>query len=108
MPTAWTMVGPGGRPQPGRPINSGGINPNIPPTTPIRAVPVRAVSESKPAPPVKASPQPATDKVEDFQKWCRTQLKSLSGVNCTSKSLQPLISDDEIYNMMMSLPPNES
>ena len=88
MPTAWTMVGPGGRPQPGRPINSGGINPNIPPTTPIRVTPVRAVSETKPAPPalVRASPQPVIDKVEEFQRWCRTQLKSLSGVNCTLSS----------------------
>jgi len=87
MPTAWTMVGPGGRPQPGRPINSGGINPNVPAqvASPARATPIRSVSvEQKPVPiPPKVSPQPNTNAVEDFQKWCRSQLKSLSGVNCT-------------------------
>jgi hypothetical protein len=77
------MVGPGGRPQPGRPIHSGGINPNIPPApvaSPIRPI---VVEPKVVTPPVKASPQPPASVVEDFQKWCRSQLKSLSGVNCT-------------------------
>jgi hypothetical protein len=100
------MVGPGGRPQPGRPIHSGGINPNIPgigqaggtvsaanvpvlsATSPVsRASPVRTTSHD-----VKVQPQTIkgtstsqapVNGVEDFQKWCRSQLKSLSGVNCT-------------------------
>src|SRR5277367_933871 len=128
MPTAWTMVGPGGRPQPGRPIHSGGINPNTPGLPPLsnisatltttpaaRASPTRTPSHDvKPQPqpqPIKSTaPQPLVSNVEDFQKWCRSQLKSLSGVNCTPLPdyRNMLILDDEIYQMMVSLPPNES
>ena len=83
-PSAWTTVGPGGRP--GRPVNSAAssITPAVPPT-PAKAVTVRSASlEPKPAPaPVKPSPQQNAVSVEDFQKWCRSQLKSLSGVNGT-------------------------
>ena len=117
------MVGPGGRPQPGRPIHSGGINPNTPglpisnvsaQTTPAaRVSPSRSPSHDvKPQQPqaIKAAQvQPLVNGVEDFQKWCRSQLKSLSGVNCTIQSAYRLLMlDDEIYQMMVSLPPNES
>lgn len=91
------MVGPGGRPQPGRPIHSGGINPNIPPqtnpvptvSTPIRATPVRTTSQEQKLQPIK--PTPLVSGVDDFQKWCRSQLKSLNGVNCNSWQLRGLI-----------------
>src|SRR5579871_713577 len=86
------MVGPGGRPQLGRPINSGGVIPNAPvqAPSPARASPVRSVSMDqkpavvppKPSPQPKLSPQQNPAAVEEFQKWCRSQLKSLSGVNC--------------------------
>jgi hypothetical protein len=83
MPTAWTMVGPGGRPQLGRPVSG---TPSVVPVSNVVSpvavrgspVPVRTPSEPKP---VKASPQPVNG-VEEFQKWCRAQLKSLTGVNC--------------------------
>src|SRR5271154_2944446 len=125
MPTAWTMVGPGGRPQPGRPIHSGGINPNtpgLPPTSTItvaaatipavRASPARTSSHDvKPqlqSQPIKPIPtQPPVSGVEDFQKWCRSQLKSLNGVNCPSPFPSPnphcklTCVDDEIYQMMV-------
>ena len=87
---AWTTVGPGGRPQPGRPINSGGINPNVPPqsnvsgpssTSITRVSPARTTSlDQRPQQPVKSTTP--VNGVEDFQKWCRSQLKSLTGVNC--------------------------
>lgn len=84
------MVGPGGRPQPGRPIHSGGINPNVPPqpnpsvllSSPARAPPARTTSHDQK--PQLVKPSTPVNGVEDFQKWCRSQLKSLTGVNCTS------------------------
>lgn len=98
MPIAWTMVGPGGRPQPGRPIHSGGINPNVVPqptvsgpttSAPARAPPVRTASQDQKTQLVK--PSTPVNGVEDFQKWCRSQLKSLSGVNCINPSSPVLI-----------------
>ena len=77
------MVGPGGRPQPGRPINSGGINPNTPglaPTTsisvattapPTRTSPARTPSydvKSQPQPIKANTSQPLVSGIEDFQK----------------------------------------
>jgi len=127
MPTAWTMVGPGGRPQPGRPIHSGGINPNTPGLPPVSNISVAATTPQTRASPartpshdvksqaqaIKPNVSQATPgAVEDFQKWCRSQLKSLSGVNCTlppqSAEVYLRVLDDEIYQMMVSLPPNES
>ena len=84
------MVGPGGRPQPGRPIHSGATNPNVPTqsiastSSPARASPARTTSADSKQP-VKPSAQSQGNGVEEFQKWCRSQLKSLSGVNCTSQ-----------------------
>lgn len=54
-----------------------------------------------------AAQSPATG-IEDFQRWCRSQLKSLSGVNCALTPRSRLTVDDDIYQMMVSLPPNES
>jgi len=83
---AWTVVGPGGRPQPGRPLS--GSSPAVP-VPPAQAQPHTTVSPVRAAPtppkavPIKSSPQPPSNgNVEEFQKWCRSQLKSLSGVNC--------------------------
>jgi len=72
-----------------------------------KAVPPRvALQDQKPQPAKGTIP---ANGVDEFQKWCRLQLKSLTGVNCISLAvLLPLTLDDEIYQMLMSLPLNES
>jgi hypothetical protein len=88
------MVGPGGRPQPGRPIHSGGVNPNVPnqstssvqSSSPSRSSPARTTSQDQKSVKVSPQPPPSANGVEEFQKWCRSQLKLLSGVNCPSST----------------------